>query len=186
VTVGRYTGDPVGTPGFEIAGSYFDVRASTPEAFSSVTIVNCDLAGGTAVHWWNPAGGPNGSWEAVSNQSYSAGPPACVTVTIGSTTSPSLAELTGTVFVASAPSPVSTTAATSTATATPTSGTSETAGTPAAATNLAYTGTDVRRFLELALVLLVSGVLLMQRTLWLAVSPGATRRRRRRGTPDDD
>ena len=158
VTVGRYTSDPVGTAAFEIAGSYFDVRSSTPEAFTSVTIVNCDLAGGTAIHWWNPSGGTDGSgaWAAVSNQSYSAGPPACVTVTIGSTTSPSLAELTGTVFAASIPTPAANTG-------TGAGNGTGTSGTPASGGTLAFTGGGVRRLFELSVLLVVSGAFLTRR-----------------------
>ncbi|MDE3203625.1 MAG: IPT/TIG domain-containing protein [Acidobacteriota bacterium] len=179
VTVGRYTSDPVGTAAFEIAGSYFDVRSSTPEAFSSVTIVNCDLAGGTAIHWWNPTGGSAGAgaWAAVSNQSYSAGPPACVTVTIGSATSPSLAELTGTVFVASTPT-ATPAANTGTGTGNGAGTGSGTPATPASGGTLAFTGGDVRRLFELSVVLVVSGAFLTRRARRPRPAHRALRRRR--------
>ena len=101
VTDGRYATDPVGAPSFNASGSYFDVGVSIPNAFTSVTIDDCDLNGGTTVQWWNPAAnGGTGGWQPASAQTFSAGPPPCVTLTVDATTSPSLAELTGTVFAA--------------------------------------------------------------------------------------
>jgi hypothetical protein len=101
VTVGRYSTDPVGSPTFTSSGSYFDVSVGTPNSFSSVRVDDCDLAGGTSLEWWNPTGGSGtGAWQPVSDQTYTPGPPACVSVTVSATTSPSLAQLTGTVFAA--------------------------------------------------------------------------------------
>jgi hypothetical protein len=98
ITVGRYPADPVNPPTFLAAAGYFDVGVSSSNSFTSVTVVNCDLQGGTSAQWWNPASGATGAWQPVSNQSYSPGPPACLTITVNATTSPSLAQLTGTVF----------------------------------------------------------------------------------------
>ena len=101
ITVGRYGANPVGTPTFDSAGSFFDVKVSAPNAFSAVTITNCDLGGGTAIDWWNPAANAgHGAWQRASNQAYTPGPPACVAVTIGSNTSPTITQLQGTVFAA--------------------------------------------------------------------------------------
>ena len=99
ITVGRYGSDPVGAPSFNASGAYFDVKTTTPDTFTSVTIHVCDLAGGNTVEWWNPAGGGGaGAWQLVSNEVFSAGPPPCVTITIDGSSGPSLNQLTGTVF----------------------------------------------------------------------------------------
>ncbi len=104
ITVGRYASIPVGTPSFSAGGTFFDVRVSTPNAFTSATINDCDLGGSTSVQWWNPAaGGGAGAWQAASSQVFSAGPPACILVTVNSTTAPTLAQMLGTVFVGAKP-----------------------------------------------------------------------------------
>jgi hypothetical protein len=99
LTVAQYASDPVGAPAFSSSGMYFDVALSSPNSFTSLTITDCNLGGGASLDWWDPAAlGGAGAWEAVSNQSYSAGPPPCVTATITGSTSPDLAQLTGTVL----------------------------------------------------------------------------------------
>ena len=99
LTVAQYASDPVGAPAFSSSGMYFDVALSSPNSFTGLTITDCNLGGGASLYWWNPAAlGGAGAWETVSNQSYSAGPPPCVTATINTSTSPDLAQLTGTVF----------------------------------------------------------------------------------------
>jgi hypothetical protein len=100
ITVGRYGANPVGTPAFQVGGSYFDVAVSTPNTFTSLTINDCDLGGATSVMWWNPAANAGaGAYEAVSNEVLSPGPPACEAITVNNTTSPTLAQMEGTVFV---------------------------------------------------------------------------------------
>jgi len=99
ITVGRYPADPVGAPAFDAAGSYFDVSVSNPNSFTSATIQDCDLAGGTTAQWWNPAANADaGAWQPVTPETLSAGPPPCLTITVNATSSPTLAQLTGTVF----------------------------------------------------------------------------------------
>jgi hypothetical protein len=58
-----------------------------------LTITDCNLNGGKSLQWWNGS-----AWAAVSPQSYTPGPPACVTATLGTGSSPTIAQLTGTVF----------------------------------------------------------------------------------------
>jgi hypothetical protein len=105
VQVGAYSTNPAGPPTFGSTGRYFDVRLSSPNTFTQVTVQDCDLNGGTSLEWWNPSAvGGAGAWQLVVGDpgpTYSAGPPACVSVTLDSTTSPSLADLTGTVFAVS-------------------------------------------------------------------------------------
>jgi len=101
VTVSQYPSDPVSSPSFSTSGEYFDVQVASGSSFSSLTITDCNLNGGTSLEWWN-----EGAWEPVTPTSYTAGPPACVSATISSTSSPSLSQLTGTVFAAAAPATV--------------------------------------------------------------------------------
>ena len=91
--------------------------------FTSLTIADCNLGGGNSLEWFNSAAGGAGAWQAVSpTPTFSSGPPPCATATLNSTSSPTLAQLTGTVFGASsvvnppAPTP------TPTPTSTPTTG----------------------------------------------------------------
>jgi hypothetical protein len=118
--VSEYASDPVASPSFSTPGGYFDVEVAAGSSFSSLTITDCNLNGATSLEWWN-----GGAWEPVTPTSYTAGPPACVSATISSTSSPSLSQLTGTVFAAAAlatvpgaPTKVSATAGNSSATLT--------------------------------------------------------------------
>jgi hypothetical protein len=98
LTVAQYSSDPVGAPTFSSAGEYFDVDLSAGNTFSSATIEDCNLNGGTTLEWWNPAADSGaGAWQAVT-PTLSVGSPPCLIATISSTSSPSLAELTGTVL----------------------------------------------------------------------------------------
>ena len=97
-TVSQYGSDPVGAPTFASAGGYFDVRVASGSSFTSLTVTDCNLGGGTGLDYWTGS-----SWQAVSPASYTAGPPACVTATLGTSSTPSIAELTGTVFAVTGP-----------------------------------------------------------------------------------
>ncbi|MHB1910932.1 MAG: hypothetical protein ACYCTI_02630 [Acidimicrobiales bacterium] len=69
---------------------------STGNTFTSVVIDDCNLGGGNTLSWWNGT-----AWVTVTGSpgpTYTAGSPACVSVTLKPTTSPTLAQLTGTVF----------------------------------------------------------------------------------------
>jgi hypothetical protein len=78
-----------------------------------VTIKDCALNGATSLWWFNPAAnGGAGGWQVVAPAVYTpagrAGffgtTPACLTVTVSATSSPTLAQLTGTVFDGALPS----------------------------------------------------------------------------------
>jgi uncharacterized repeat protein (TIGR01451 family) len=98
IAVARYTSNPVGPASF-LATNFFDVKVGSASACTSVTIVDCDLAGANAIQWWNPAAnGGGGGWQSVSNQTFNGGPPPCVTVVVNAGTSPSISQLSGTVF----------------------------------------------------------------------------------------
>jgi alpha-tubulin suppressor-like RCC1 family protein len=102
LTATRYAADPVGAPSFNAAGKYFDVVVSSGSSFSSATIVNCDVGSGSILEWWNPSLNAGiGGWTPVTGNpgpTYDAGPPACVSVTLDGTTSPTVSQLSGTVF----------------------------------------------------------------------------------------
>jgi len=98
IAVGRYASNPVGPTPF-LAASFFDVKVASGSACTIVTIQDCDLAGASLIQWWNPkANNGVGGWLPVSNQSFSPGPPPCITMVLNAGTSPSLNDLTGTVF----------------------------------------------------------------------------------------
>ena len=107
LTVAQYSSDPVGLPSFSSAGEYFDVVLSSGNSFTNATIDDCNLGGGISLQWWNPAAASGaGAWEPVApTPTYTAGPPACLLTTLSSSSSPSLAQLTGTVFGVSSTSP---------------------------------------------------------------------------------
>jgi hypothetical protein len=95
VVVGQYSSNP--EAGLQTStGAAFDVMLAQPSGYSQVTVHDCDLNGGNGVSWWNGT-----AWQAITPApAFSAGPPACVTFTLSATSSPTLAQLTGTVFAA--------------------------------------------------------------------------------------
>ena len=93
VTVAQYGADPVGTPTFSASGEYFDVHVAPGSNFTKLTITACNLHGTTSLKLWDGS-----AWMDVSPQTYSAGPPPCVTATLSPTSSPTIAQLTGTMF----------------------------------------------------------------------------------------
>lgn len=99
LTIGDYPAPPNGLR--KLGGKYFDLKLAPGSAFKDVVVTDCNLGGQTALYFWNGR-----AWVAASNQVYdrSTNPP-CVTATIGPKTTPSLSQLTGTVFgVGAAPS----------------------------------------------------------------------------------
>ncbi len=100
VTVAQYSSNPVSTLTPSSTGEYFDIQVSSGSSFTTMTVKDCNLNGGTTLAWWNPvASGGSGAWESVSpTPTYSVGPPVCLSTTLSSSSSPTLSELTGTVF----------------------------------------------------------------------------------------
>jgi len=92
VTIAQFTDNPGPRPSFRDTGSFFDVSVAPGSTLTALTIVNCDMSGGNLVEWSNGA-----SWTPVSNQQIDAAT-GCVTIRVGSSTSPSLGDLTGTFF----------------------------------------------------------------------------------------
>ena len=106
LSVAQYSGDPIGTnsspntSAFSTAegSGYFDVYVAPGSSFTSLTLEYSNT-GGTTLYWWDGT-----VWALVSNQSYNPAT-GTITVTVTTTSSPSIAQLTGTVFgVANGPS----------------------------------------------------------------------------------
>ncbi|MHB1509225.1 MAG: Ig-like domain repeat protein [Acidimicrobiales bacterium] len=95
-TVAQYAGDPAGSPTFSSAGEYLDVSVSRDSSFSSVTLQDCNLGGGSVLEWWNPAG--NGSWVAVASESPNTGSGPCISARFTDFTTPSVHALAGSIF----------------------------------------------------------------------------------------
>ncbi len=115
LTVSGYSSNPEGTPSFSSTGEYFDVETSSTSAFSTVTVRDCNLNGGTKLYWWDPT---TKAWEGVSPVTGPAGTPPCLTATLSSTSTPTAAQLRGTVFAAGTAPPIATRVAGKTADAT--------------------------------------------------------------------
>ena len=107
INVATYPSDPVGV--FAGGSSYFDVSATSGSSFSQIVFTVCGLPASDTLSWWDSA---TGSWVPVSGAT-AVNSSGCVTVTITSSSSPDVAEMTGTVFAA-APSSTTTTTTTST------------------------------------------------------------------------
>lgn len=91
------------------AATYLDlyiapVGADAAPTFTTVTFEVCDLPSGAALFWWNPVAGDGGQWQPVNPVTASADAAnpgrVCITAALSSTSSPTLSELTGTMFAA--------------------------------------------------------------------------------------
>jgi len=93
VTVAQYAGNPVaGTPP-PSGANYFDVKVSPGNTFTSVQIVDCNLGTGNTIYWYDGA-----AWQASTPLSPNVPQAGCATLTVSSTSSPNLGQLTGTPF----------------------------------------------------------------------------------------
>ncbi|MEO9222291.1 MAG: fibronectin type III domain-containing protein, partial [Mycobacteriaceae bacterium] len=90
VTVGTYHSAPLS--GFTTGIAYYDVAIAPGSAFTSLTFTVCGQPDGATIQWWEPT--KHLAVEA-SKQTRSAD---CITVTVNATTSPSLADMYGTIF----------------------------------------------------------------------------------------
>lgn len=100
LSVAIYDSDPGGTHSFIGNDTYFDVYIAPDHAFTSLTILDCYLNGGTQVYWWNGS-----TWLVASNQTFNSST-GCATLTVTNSTSPGLGDLTGTPFAAAKPNSV--------------------------------------------------------------------------------
>lgn len=117
----QYGTNPVGN--LADGNNYFDVQANVGNSFASVVINDCNqITTSSTLAWWDPNLNSNaGGWAAVIGD---PGPtpvgtnPVCLTATLDSSSYPTVAELTGTVFatapthVISSPDAVTTTVGT--------------------------------------------------------------------------
>jgi len=94
LAVAEYDANPGGTPSFTAGGTYFDVYAAPGNSFSQVSIVACNLSGGTKLYWWDSA---QGRWVKAGPQTYDHDT-GCVTLVVDAGSSPSLSQLQGTFF----------------------------------------------------------------------------------------
>jgi hypothetical protein len=92
LSVAYFNSNPAGYPNFPLRGTYMDVHIAPGHAFTQVVFTSCWLNGGDGLYWWNGS-----AWLPASNQTYNPATQ-CATVTVDSTTSPSLSDLTGTPF----------------------------------------------------------------------------------------
>jgi len=90
VTTGRYANNPAGAPTFPSTGDYWFVDVTDPAGLSSTTVRFCPAQSSNTVYYWDGAG-----WVSCSDQEYSEG---CIAVTITSSTSPQISDLTMLVF----------------------------------------------------------------------------------------
>ncbi len=94
VAVATYPSEPIGSS--SVQGRFFDLSVLTGAAFDEVTVTFCGVAVAGTVMWWDPN---LRSYVSASTQSAPTGTGRCVTLVITSSTTPSLTDLVGTVFV---------------------------------------------------------------------------------------
>jgi hypothetical protein len=104
VNVAQFASNPGTATTFDSGGAYVDVFVSTGSGFSSLTIQICGGAGATVAYWYDGS-----AWHVASEQHYDAST-GCVEVTVTSTSSPTLGQLTGTPFGAGTPPSIAFTA----------------------------------------------------------------------------
>jgi len=95
MTVSQYGSDPVSAPAPSGTSNFFDVNVPAGSSFTSLTVVDCAIDPANTsnvIYWWNGS-----QWTPVSNQTYDA-TTGCVTMTFTDLTSPTIAQLAGTVF----------------------------------------------------------------------------------------
>ena len=106
VTVAIYSANPGGTASFDATGAYFDAYVAPGSSYTSVTIEDCDLGGGSQAQWYNA---DTSTWIVATDQSYDA-TTQCDTITVNASSDPSLTQLGTTPFgIASSPPTVTTT-----------------------------------------------------------------------------
>ncbi len=98
VTVSQYGSDPTTGAVSGGTGVFYDVEVAPGTTWTTLTITVCSLgSGGQSISWWNGS-----AWLPFSNQSFNSST-GCVTATVNGSTSPTLAQLTGTPIAATVP-----------------------------------------------------------------------------------
>ncbi len=85
VTVATYPSNPTSAKAPPNGTNYFDVKASTPNSFTSVSIVDCNLAAGNTLYWFDGT-----TWKVATPQRPNTPSAGCITLTVSSTSSPTL------------------------------------------------------------------------------------------------
>jgi hypothetical protein len=105
VIVGQTGIDFVAPTAFPNSG-FFDVQA-LGDPFTEVDVDACGIGDAVAIDWWNPSAWMGrGAWLPASDEAATTeGQTRCLDTTITASTTPSLSQLTGTIFAIQAPSP---------------------------------------------------------------------------------
>lgn len=99
VTIAEYTSPPPDTPSFGAGATYLDIMLSDPGAVTQLTITFDGMSAGTVIYFYRPGTG----WVRCSIQTQAG---STITVTVTASTTPTLAELTGTIFAGGTGVPV--------------------------------------------------------------------------------
>jgi hypothetical protein len=99
VTIALYTSPPPDTPSFGASATYVDIQLSNPAAVTQMIITFTDMSPGTVIYFYRPGTG----WVRCSSQTQAG---TTITVTVTASTTPTLAELTGTIFAGGTGVPV--------------------------------------------------------------------------------
>lgn len=103
VTVATYSVDPHPPATFSATGTYVDVSTSQDSHFGDVKIQVCGVQAGNAVNWYDAR---TGKWQELVPSGTLTHTGDCLSFTLDATSSPSLAQLTGTAFaIATATAP---------------------------------------------------------------------------------
>jgi hypothetical protein len=95
LTVATYPSEPIVGP--SVQGDFYDVSVipGAPD-FDQIVLVFCGVTASQSLMFWNP---DTGRYVVVTGQSQPTGTGRCVTVVLNASTTPDIADLTGTVFV---------------------------------------------------------------------------------------
>ncbi len=102
LTEGWYTSPPAGIRALRVGTRYFDLFVSPGSALTRITSTICPAAVADSLEWYQAS---TATWHAVRPVVHAGN---CAVLTLSSTSSPTIAQLTGTVFgvVAAFPAPV--------------------------------------------------------------------------------
>jgi hypothetical protein len=114
-------------PSLTPSGNYFALLTASGASFDSITITDCNLNNANALAWWNGS-----FWELLPDETYSPGPPGCITATLTAGSLPPASQMATAVFAAVNTPPAVTSV-------TPPTG-PPAGGTPVTITGAAFTG----------------------------------------------
>ena len=105
ITVAQYTANPVTKEPFTTSTSatYFDIEVSAGNSFTSVSVKVCSPNTGAGVDWYTGS-----AWEPVVGDpgpTATSGTPPCVSFTLTASSTPSISQLTGSVFATASVAP---------------------------------------------------------------------------------